>query len=350
MALEMTSRERVLAALRGEKTDCLPVICVNQHATYEQMEKLGVSWPEAHNDGSKMAALAAGGHSILGLDAIRVPFCQTFEAEALGAGLKDGGKTNLPSINVHPLKIGDHPQFPANFLECGRIPELIKAVKILKEDIGDKVVLMAGVIGPFSIATSLLGITELLMASFKTPDAVKRYIEFAERAGTVLANALIEAGADVIVVEDMMASLDMISPKIFRELAVPYQKMQIEKIKAPAIIHICGKLDALMLDIAKTGAAAISVEHTVDIPGALAKFREEDIKVPIIGSIDPVKTLFQGTPEAVAEEVLKGYQDGVALISPGCAVPPATPTGNLTAMAAAARNIKPSLKGGETNE
>jgi len=71
MALEMTSRERVLAALRGEKTDRLPVICVNQHATYEQMEKLGVGWPEAHNDSIKMAALAAGGYSILGLDAVK---------------------------------------------------------------------------------------------------------------------------------------------------------------------------------------------------------------------------------------------------------------------------------------
>lgn len=339
MTLQMTSRERVLAALRGEKTDCMPVICVNQHATYEQMEKLGAGWPDAHNNAEKMAALAAGGYSVLGLDAVRVPYCQTFEAEALGATVKDGGKQNLPSISEHPYKIGDEPVLPADFLERGRIPELIKAVKILKATLGDKVVIMGGIVGPFSIATSLLGITDMLKACFKKPDTIRPYIEFSEKAGTILANALIEAGADVIVVEDMMASLDMISPKIFRELAVPYQKIQIEKIKAPTIIHICGKLDALMVDIARTGTTAISVEHTVNVPEALEKFKAENINVPIIGAIDPVKTLFQGTPEAIKNEVLNAYRDGIGLVSPGCAVPPATTAANIKAMVEAARNI-----------
>ena len=340
MTLQMTSRERVLAALRGEKTDCLPVICVNQHATYEQMEKLGVSWPEAHNNAEKMAALAAGGSSLLGLDAVRVPYCQTIEAEALGAGVKDGGTKNLPSIDTHPYKIGDEPELPADFLKRGRIPELIKAVRLLKESLGNKVAVMGGIVGPFSIATSLLGITDMLMASFKKPDSIRPYIELAEEAGTVLANALIEAGADIIVVEDMMASLDMISPKIFRNLAVPYQQTQIEKIQAPTIIHICGKLDALMLDVARTGATAISVEHTVNVPAALEKFAAENLNVPVIGAIDPVKTLFQGSPEDIKKEVLKAFEDGISLISPGCAVPPATPTVNIIAMVEAARGTK----------
>jgi len=147
MTLQMTPRDRVLAALKGGQTDCMPVICVNQHATYEQMEKLGAGWPEAHNNAEKMAALAAGGYSILGLDAVRVPYCQTFEAEALGATVKDGGSKNLPSISEHPFKLGEEPVFPADYLERGRIPELIKAVKILKETLGDKVVIMGGIVG-----------------------------------------------------------------------------------------------------------------------------------------------------------------------------------------------------------
>lgn len=354
MTMEMTSRERVFAALRGEPVDRLPVVCVNQHATYEQMDKLGAGWPEAHNNGEKMAALAAGGYSILGLDAVRVPFCQTFEAEALGAGVKDGGEKNLPSIDLHPYKIGDSIEIPEDFLERGRIPELLKAVKILKESLGDKVIIMGGIVGPFSIATSLLGITDMLMASFKKPETIHPYVDLSEKAGTILANALLEAGADVIVIEDMMASLDMISPKIFRELAVPYQKIQVSKINGPTIIHICGRLDALMLDIANTGVTAISVEHTVNVPAALEIFKEANLSVPIIGAIDPVKVLFQGTPEDVKKDVAESFNEGMSLISPGCAVPPATPTANIIAMVEAARELTPGsvkeAKGGESIE
>lgn len=353
MATEMTSRERVLAALQGSKTDQPPVISVCQHSTYEQMEKLAVSWPEAHHNAEKMAALAAGGYTMLGLDAVRVPYCQTFEAEALGAALKDGGKENLPSIDIHPYKIGDEPVLPENFLELGRLPELIKAVKILKETLGDKVVVMGGIVGPFSIATSLLGVTDMLKASFKKPETIQPYIELAEKAGTMLANALVEAGADVIVVEDMMASLDMISPKIYRNLAAPYQKIQFSQITVPTIIHICGKLDAVIVDIAKTGPTAISVEPAVNVPEALEKFSAEGITVPLIGAVDPVKALFEGTPEKVEEEVKKALSDGITLISPGCAVPPGTPLENLRAMVNAVQknsNKTDLLKGGEVNE
>lgn len=340
MDLAMTSRQRFFAALNGEETDCLPVLCVNQYATYEQMEKLGVGWPEAHANAEKMAALAAGGFSLLGFDAVRVPYCQTIEAEALGAEVKDGGKTDLPSLSKHPYTIGDVPQLPADFLSRGRVPELIKAVRLLKEDLGEKVVVMGGVIGPFSIASFILGTTSMLISSFKKPETVRPYVEMATEVAIMLAKALVEAGADVIVIEDMMASMDMTGPKVLRDLAFPYQKRVIESITVPTIVHICGKLDAVMVDIAQTGAAAISVEHSVNIAEAREKFQEARLKTAIIGAVDPVKTLFMGKPDGVRSEVQKFSENGVSMIAPGCAVPPATPLVNLLTMVEAARSIK----------
>ena len=60
----MNGKERLLAALRGGATDRMPVLSVCQYATYELMEKTGACWPEAHYDGEKMAALAAGGATV----------------------------------------------------------------------------------------------------------------------------------------------------------------------------------------------------------------------------------------------------------------------------------------------
>lgn len=328
----MTGRARVLAALKGQPVDRIPVISVCQHATYDQMDRLGASWPEAHFQAQEMANLAAGGYTILGLDAVRAPYCQTHEAEALGAVLKHAGREGVPSINVHPYKLGEEPQLPEDFLNKPRIKELISSISILKEKVGEQVAVIGGIVGPFTIAANLLGVTEMLKVCFKNPDKVIPYLEVSERAGTMLAQAMIDAGADIICVEDMMTSLDMVSPKIYRELAAPYEKKQFSQIGVPTIIHICGKLDSIIVDIAKTGPSAISIEPVVDAKGAAAKLREAGMQVSLIGGIDPVRTLFCGTPEAVATEVDNAVENGFNLISPGCAVAPASPTANLLAM------------------
>ncbi len=54
------------------------------------MQKAKAFWPEGHEKGETMARLAMAAHTILGFDAVRVPFCQTFEAHALGCMIKPG--------------------------------------------------------------------------------------------------------------------------------------------------------------------------------------------------------------------------------------------------------------------
>lgn len=337
---EMTSRERFMKALKGEPVDRLPVVSICQHATYHQMEKLNSFWPDALYDGQTMAKLAGGGFSVLGFDAVRLPFCQTHEAEAFGAVLKDGGREGLPSVKVHPYNIGDPVEFPDDFLKRGRIPKLLEGIRILKENLGDKVIVIGGIIGPFSIAGQILDVTKMLMEAFRRPQNLVQYVEAGERAGTMLGLEMIKAGADAIVIEDMMASLDMISPKIYRELAQPYEKKQVETFSVPTIIHICGKLDNIIVDIAKTGCAAVSIEPVVDAVGALEKFQADGLKTPIIGAVDPVNTLFQGDVEKVVNETKACIAKGFAMISPGCAVPPATKTENLTAMVDVVKGLK----------
>ncbi|KNZ69309.1 MtaA/CmuA family methyltransferase [Thermincola ferriacetica] len=322
--MEMTSRERFMAALNGQPADRLPVISVCQHATYDQMEQLNSYWPDAMYNAELMARLAGGAYNILGFDAVRVPFCQTHEAEALGAVLKEGGREGLPSVKTHPYNIGDPVDFPEDFLSRGRIPHLLEAIRLLKSQLGDKVIVMGGIIGPFSIAGQILDITQMLKIAYRKPQELVSYIEIGEKAGTMLAQAMIDAGADVIAIEDMMCSLDMITPKIYRELAAPYQKKQIEALRVPTILHICGKLDNIIIDIARTGCSAISVEPVVDVPAALAKFRAEGITTPLIGAIDPVNTLYHGNVEKCREETRACMAKGFSMISPGCAVPPAT--------------------------
>jgi len=44
--------------------------------------------------------------------------------------------------------LDDTPTFPSDFLSKGGIPELLKAVRILKKEVGNEAIVVAGIIGP----------------------------------------------------------------------------------------------------------------------------------------------------------------------------------------------------------
>lgn len=331
----MTKKELFLNALVGKKGARVPVFCANQTSTYEQMEAFQAFWPEAHYQGDLMATLAEGAHSILGFDAVRVPFCQTIEAEALGCAIKDGGKKGVPSVAVHPFKVAEveNFKFPDNFAQLGRIPEVVKAIKILKEKVGNDVAVIGGVIGPFSIATSLLGVMDILMGAVMDEEKIKPWLDIAERASYEYAQALVDAGADVIVIEDMMASMDLASPQIYKSLAGPWEKKLIDKLNVPTILHICGKVNPLIDDMIATGVSAFSVDIGVDMKDIKEKIEKSGKTVTVVGGVDAVNTLFYGEDvEAVKAQTKEAIEKGYDLVAPSCSIPPTTLKYKLLAM------------------
>jgi [methyl-Co(III) methanol-specific corrinoid protein]:coenzyme M methyltransferase len=331
----MTGKERVMKVFNHEKPDRMPCFCANGTPTYEQMEKVGAYWPEGHERAEDMAKLAMAAYTVLGFDAVRAPFCQTFEAEALGCKVKLGGKENIPGID-HPTlyKVDDVPVLPDDFLQRGRIPQLIEAIRIMKREVGDKVAIIGGIIGPFTIAGAMLDAVPILKTSYKSPDKLHPFLEVAEKAGTMLGKALIEAGADLIVIEDMQASPDLIAPHTYRDLELDYQRRQIEALSVPTILHICGNVDKIIAFMNETGCAAISLEPKSDTHLARKAVSANGV---LIGGVDAATTLFMKSPDVVKEASREQADMGLDILAPGCAVAPGTPTPNLLAMVEVAK-------------
>ncbi|MCR6545133.1 MtaA/CmuA family methyltransferase [Dehalobacterium formicoaceticum] len=338
----MNKKERFMNALLGKETDRASVFCANQTATYEQMEKLGAYWPEAHFDADVMASLAVGAYQILDFDAVRVPFCQTIESEAMGCTLKDGGKTGVPSIDAHPYQVNDTPPSLDNFVEKGRIRTVAKALKSLKEKVGDEVAVLGGVVGPFSVATNLLGLMNIMMAAVMEPEKLEPWLKVAKSASEIYGKELIAAGADGIVIEDMMSSMDMISPQIYHDISNPHLKNLVDSLGGiPTILHICGKINPLVEDMITSGVSAFSVDTKVDIKDIKEKIAKSGRTVTVVGGIDAVNTLFYGKEtEPVKEEAKKSLEAGYDLLAPSCSIPPATPTDKLLAMVEVAADFK----------
>ncbi len=334
----MNAKERVMAVIDHQKPDRMPCFGANSTVTYEQMEKVNAYWPEGHVEGEVMAKQALAAYSVLGFDAVRVPFCQTFEAVALGCIRKPGKVRELEGVpgieHPPPYKLDDRPEFPADFLSRGYIPELIKAVEFLKKEVGDEVPIVAGIIGPFTIAGSLLDSVPLLKATFKSPQKIRPFLDVGEKAGTALARALVDAGADIISCEDMTASPELIAPKTYKELELEYQRIQFDAIPVPTILHICGNVDAMVEWMGQTGANILSLE-----PKASAKLAREKCGSDIIlmGGMDTATTLYMKDPDTVKQGCEEAIDDGIQILAPGCAVAPGTPTENLLAMVEVAK-------------
>jgi [methyl-Co(III) methanol-specific corrinoid protein]:coenzyme M methyltransferase len=303
------------------------------------MEKMQAFWPEGHEKGETMAKQAMAAHTVVGFDAVRIPFSQTFEAEALGCKIKPGrgvdGNEGIPGIDhPPPFKLDDTPVLPDDYLFRGKIPELLKAVRILKEELRDEVPIVAGIIGPFTIAGALIDTVPLLKATIKTPEKIRPFLDLGEQAGTALAKALIDAGADIISCEDMTASPSLIAPETYRDYELEYQSRQFGAISVPKILHICGNVDLIVEWMGQTGADIISLE-----PKASARLAREKCgpDVILMGGVDTPTTLFLKDADTVKQGCEASISDGIQILAPGCAVAPGTSLENLLAMVEVAK-------------
>jgi len=330
-------RERVLLSLQRKSVDSVPVTCVNQTATLDQMNSIQVFWPEAHVDPSKMAKLAEVAYMATGLETARVPYDQTVEAEALGCKIRMGRKDEIPSVVSTPFKEPEDIEVPKDLLGRGRIPAVIQAVKILRNDVGGQLPIMAGIVGPFTLGSLLIGVSNFLYWTLKFPEKVKVVVSSAMSIAIEYGKALLEAGADVIVIEDMSASTDMISPKMFDEYAKPPLKMVFNQLKGIKVLHICGNANLIIDKMIETKPEAISVGFQTDIGKAKEIAKGQ---VAIVGNLDPVKILLQATPQEIEEHSIKALEAEVDLLAPGCSLAPATPTINIKNMVETAKTFK----------
>lgn len=327
----MTPRERVLRALGRERVAPVPVGALSQSATRQQMDALGIYWPEAHLDSRKMAALADAARTLLGFDLVRVPFDQTAEAELFGAEVTLGDPSSLGSVRSHPFHL-DQPLPSIPDFSAGRACAVAEALGMLKRQAGDGAAVIGGLVGPFTLVCQLAGLSEVVMTALRKPAAVRPWLDLAVEACLEYARRQVAAGADAICLEDMSASLDLTSPGIYRSLILPAHQRLIAAIPAPVILHICGSNTRILELLCETGADALSLESKTDLASAVSLRA-----CAVAGGVDPVGTLLNGTLEDVRQACMQDLDAGVHILAPGCGLAPATPTANLQEMVRVAR-------------
>ena len=351
----MKSRERFLAAATRRPPDKVPAAPYdgNFGAAFA-----GIPISRYNTDAAAMAAAHIKTWDALGYDVVVAQSDNYYIAQGFGCVINQPFDTtpNLVKPAVDTLDDIGRLRVPDPYKD-GRMPVYLEAVHLLREHFGDEVAVRGPGTGPFSLASYLVGgtaffLTEIAEAEAEEDEAkqaqLHQLMEISSDGLLAFLKALLEAGSDVLQAGDSLASLSMISPAIYEKYVWPYERKVFTTLAplakergAVTLLHICGKTQRILPLMAETGADILEIDAPVDMAEARALTGG---KVALMGNLDPVSLLLQGTPEAVRQVAQDSMVrcDALAggyILGSGCEVAPGTPAENIRALVAAAHGF-----------
>ena len=260
------------------------------------------------------------------------------EAEAFGSEIRisdDEVPTVIGAI-VESEEEAEALAVPA--VGAGRTGRYIEAIGKACKLITDRPV-FAGVIGPFSLAGLLIGVSDALANCYDEPDMVhitlKKSTEFL--INYIRAYKENTGAAGVVMAEPLTG---LLSPSLAEEFSEPYVKEIVDAVQDDnflVIYHNCGDNTIAMIDsILRTGAAAYHFGNSISMKEMLSHIPDN---IVAMGNVDPASQFRNGTPASIREETLRvmgeccGHPNFV--ISSGCDIPPASSWENIDAFFAA---------------
>ena len=325
--MDMTPRQRFLAALARQPVDRTPVANPTSIVTADLQDALGISFPEAHRDPQQMAELALAGHTRLGYDVVFPVFAAgTHEAEALGVPVRWGDRDHMPACEKAIWEKAADIDIPDDFLDRPSIRVVLEAIRILKREVGDRVAVIGKVFGPWSLAYHCFGLPLFLKSTIKNPDEVDAILEALMEPAILFAHAQIEAGADALCWAAHITA-DLIRPEAYPRHLCAIDQRLVAAIDAPLILHCCGRTMDRAGYFSESNMAAFHFESQND-PFEMRQISD----MVLIGNINNTDTLVGGTRQDVCREVFRALDAGIDIIAPECAVPLIAPMENIKAV------------------
>ena len=340
MGDEMNYRERLFAALDQNPVDRAPCPGITQTGTVELMEASGAFFPEAHKDAEKMAKLAWAAFEHAGLEGIRIPFIVYTEASALGTRLYKWKKDTQPMVEEVPIKSPeDIDKLEIPDPRDAELPSVVlKAIEILKPKCNAaKLPLTVMVIAPatMSLGGALVDIMKVMMWVKTNIDDTVKLAKKVSEMSLAFAEAVVDAGADVIFYNVGISSRVKEYPEVFfpidKEVAGKIRKMGVYM-----VAHHCSDPRRIINELASLGAHGLSIPEPQMIPVREARELVGD-RVALVGGLDQLHTLIKKSPEDVMEQAKTAIEEGIDVLAPGCGFGTKTPLANMRAMVDAAK-------------
>ncbi|MBN2584596.1 MAG: MtaA/CmuA family methyltransferase [Planctomycetes bacterium] len=324
---EMSSRERVMAALGQRPTDRPALGSATSVIVTELMDVAGAAFPEAHLDAELMARLAATARTELQHDIVMPYFSVHHEAAALGCHVEWGRRDLMPDSRHHPWTTVDDVTIPVRLLDHPACRVICDAVRLLRQRLPD-IAVLGKVFGPWTLAYHLFGTQEFLMMTLLDPPQVHEILRRLKEVTVAFARAQIEAGADALTLADH-ATGDLCSPEAYRDFLMPVHRELVDRIAAPLVLHICGNTLSRLQYICDTGVPCFHIDTKVPCRAA----REAvDGRLALMGGVNNPRTICFGRPADLEGEIAAALEARFEIIGPECAVPLNAPLSQMRAL------------------
>src|SRR5574340_960100 len=234
-----------------------------------------------------------------------------------------------PPFAVRPLVTGPsdvtrlHPLDPT--AKGSRMADRLLAISEMSRAAGDECLVLGWVDMPFAEACCVCGVSAFMTLLIDEPSLAHAILEALTGIVIDYGVAQVKAGAHMVGAGDAAAS--MISPPMYREFALPYERRiaaAVHDAGGLMKLHVCGDTSALLDDMVRSDCDLYNVDHMVDFARARDVFTAAGRGYK--GNLDPVADLLQATPEQCRERCLERLKLAAGtrfMLSAGCEIPAA---------------------------
>ncbi len=314
-------------------------------------EEFDVRWYGKYNyeefcqDGNKIFEVYKAAIDEFGYDWAWVQIDDCYEFEPIGIAVKGEGNVLRATYGYLPVSSETVRNLRSmDPLKDGRMPEKLKAIKLLKDHYKDSLLICGSCAAPFSAVGLMWSIQESMLLLLTDPsllyEAMDYWLEFYKRYIKAQRNA----GADAIWLGDCNAFSSMVPSDLYVEHILPVTKKLVQYCEKELDIMIWMHNSETMLEnILSHLPIGVSFENVGPASDIQQVSNALKGKAAFSGNLDPLEVLWKGSPDRVKAEttriinICKG--NGGYIFNTGEMNPGQVPAENMKAMMDTARKL-----------
>lgn len=320
---------RLQKTLNGEKVDRPPVILPSgliSSVVTDVLIKTDLLTNKIHSDAETLALSAKAMALVSGFENFALPCIMTVESEAYGGETEEFTITDESSNTFEaPFKtIIDYKELKRlDPSKDGRLPLILNALYLMNKEKKD-LPLIGDLVAPLSLATSLVGVDDMLKSIAKGGDDLTGLLDFLVDGSMEFMLGMVDSGVDVFfITEPFINNHNLMSGEDLEKFSVNYLNLMTEKIhkeNKEVIIHCCYDETLLKSKAKDLNSNALSVDHLNMSVQDLRSFVGHDSV--LMGAVDLNNIKDNGS--VVNDDAWNAgksiIDQGIDILSPACGV------------------------------
>ncbi len=266
----MNAYQRLMNTLMGQPVDRVPVLAVlgayGGKLTQTDLKTL-------YRDPAAWVAGQQAVQEAFGFDLVMTEFNYSAIAEAFGGEVAwfSDQAPNIKRPATSSAEAALQMALP-DPQQSGRLPAILESTRRLAERYKEQVPVIGVVPGPAILPALLIGMEQWMETLLFAQDSAGKLLEHTGSFFVTWANALLQAGADCLVVTEGMAAAEIAPRELFAERFLPHLATTFSQVLGPKVLHQTGGSINHILDLLPglDGLVAVAIGSKDDLAQARA--------------------------------------------------------------------------------